>query len=70
MSRLAKAATRNVNDIRHGRTQRKLSAAATLSALLIGIEIYVDHYGGSFGNEWMWTRFCSPRCWRRPELVG
>jgi hypothetical protein len=55
MSRLAKAATRNVKDIRHGRTQRKLSAAAALSALPIGVEIYTNHYGGSFGNKWMWT---------------
>ena len=21
----------------------------------LGAEIYVNHYGGSFGNKWMWT---------------
>ncbi len=52
---LARAAARTANDIRHGRTQRKLSAAAALSALPMGVEIYTNHYGGSFGNKWMWT---------------
>lgn len=52
---LAQTAARTANDIRHGRTQRKLSAAAALSALPMGVEIYTNHYGGSFGNKWMWT---------------
>jgi hypothetical protein len=52
---LRRVATRTAQDIRHGRTQRKLSAATALSALPMGLEIYTNHYGGSFGNKWMWT---------------
>ncbi len=52
---IAQTAARAAKDIRHGRTQRKLSAAAALSALPMGVEIYTNHYGGSFGNKWMWT---------------
>ncbi len=35
--------------------QRLLSAATAVSALPLGLEIFVNHYGGSFGNKWMWT---------------
>jgi hypothetical protein len=42
-------------NLREGRGQRLLSAATAASALPMGIEIYVNHYGGSFGNKWMWT---------------
>ena len=49
------ALTKVASDIRHGRTQRKLSAVTALSALPMGAEIYANHYGGSFGNKWMWT---------------
>ena len=46
---------------RRGRSQRLLSAATAASALPLGLEIYVNHYGGSFGNKWMWTPvFLSP----------
>jgi hypothetical protein len=44
-----------VHDWRHGRAQKLLSAATAASALPLGAEIYVNHYGGSFGNKWMWT---------------
>src|SRR5206468_13037618 len=30
-------------------------AATAASALPLGVEIYTNHYGGSFGNKWMWT---------------
>jgi hypothetical protein len=46
---------RVVRNFRRGRTQRLLSAATAASALPLGLEIYVNHYGGSFGNKWMWT---------------
>ena len=46
---------RVVRDFRRGRAQRLLSAATAVSALPLGAEIYVNHYGGSFGNKWMWT---------------
>jgi hypothetical protein len=44
-----------LRDFRRGRAQRLLSAATAASALPLGAEIYVNHYGGSFGNKWMWT---------------
>lgn len=42
-------------DVRHGRVQRVLSAATAASALPLGLEIYFEHYRGSFGDKWMWT---------------
>jgi hypothetical protein len=44
-----------LENFRRGRSQRLLSAATAASALPLGLEIYVNHYGGSFGNRWMWT---------------
>jgi hypothetical protein len=44
-----------LHDFRRVRAQRLLSAATAASALPLGAEIYVNHYGGSFGNKWMWT---------------
>jgi hypothetical protein len=44
-----------LRDFRRGRAQRLLSAATAASALPLGLEIYTNHYGGSFGNKWMWT---------------
>jgi hypothetical protein len=44
-----------LRDYRRGRMQRLLSAATAASALPLGLEIYVNHYSGSFGNKWMWT---------------
>jgi hypothetical protein len=48
-------ARRILKDFRRGRMQRLLSAATAASALPLGLEIYVNHYSGSFGNKWMWT---------------
>jgi hypothetical protein len=42
-------------NLRHGRAQQMLSAATTAAAVPLGIEVYVNHYGGSFGNKWMWS---------------
>src|SRR5690242_1758778 len=44
-----------VRNWRHGRSQRLLSAATAAAALPLGLEIYTNHYSGSFGNRWMWT---------------
>jgi hypothetical protein len=44
-----------LKDFRRGRMQKLLSAATAASALPLGVEIFVNHYGGSFGNRWMWT---------------
>ena len=47
--------SRPVRNLRRGRAQRLLSGATAAAALPLGAEIYVNHYGGSFGNKWMWT---------------
>jgi hypothetical protein len=43
---------RNLAD---GRVQRLLAATTALSAPALGLEIYLEHYKGSFGDKWMWT---------------
>jgi hypothetical protein len=35
--------------------QRTLAAATALSALPLGLEIYFEHFRGSFGDMWMGT---------------
>lgn len=47
--------TRALRNLRRGRLQRTLSAATAASALPLGVEIYFEHYRGSFGDKWMWT---------------
>ena len=42
-------------NLRHGRAQQMLSAATTATVVPLGAEVYVNHYGGSFGNKWMWA---------------
>ena len=42
-------------NLNEGRVQRALAAATALSALPLGVEIYFEHYRGSFGDKWMWT---------------
>jgi len=42
-------------NVQRGRLQRSLSAATALSALPLGLEIYFEHFRGSFGDKWMWT---------------
>jgi hypothetical protein len=47
--------SRVVANAREGRMQRSLAFVTALSALPLGIEIYFEHYRGSFGDKWMWT---------------
>jgi hypothetical protein len=35
--------------------QRTLAAGTAVSALPLGLEIYFEHFRGSFGDKWMWT---------------
>jgi hypothetical protein len=49
------ALTRWWGNIRRGRMQRTLAATTALSALPLGLEIYFEHFRGSFGDRWMWT---------------
>jgi hypothetical protein len=44
-----------VRNLRRGRVQRTLAAATAFSALPLGLEIYFEHFRGSFGDKWMWT---------------
>jgi hypothetical protein len=46
---------RLLQNIREGRLQRTLALATALSAPPLGLEIYLEHYKGSFGDKWMWT---------------
>jgi hypothetical protein len=46
---------RALRNLREGRVQRALSAATAFSALPLGLEIYFEHFRGSFGDKWMWT---------------
>jgi hypothetical protein len=46
---------RMLENIRDGRVQKLLSVTAALSAPALGMEIYFEHYKGSFGDKWMWT---------------
>jgi hypothetical protein len=44
-----------LQNLREGRMQRSLALTTAASALPLGIEIYFEHYRGSFGDKWMWT---------------
>ena len=50
-----RAAARWCRNVRSGRMQRTLAATTALSALPLGLEIYFEHFRGSFGDKWMWT---------------
>src|SRR6478609_6915408 len=47
--------SRLLANLRRGRAQRTLAAATAASALPLGLEIYFEHFRGSFGDKWMWT---------------
>ena len=44
-----------VRNLRRGRMQKLLAATTAFSAPALGLEIYLEHYKGSFGDRWMWT---------------
>ena len=44
-----------VANLRAGRGQQILCAATAGSALPLSVEVYVNHYSGSFANKWMWA---------------
>jgi hypothetical protein len=46
---------RALRNLRSGRAQQMLAGATAASALPLGIEVFVNHYGGSFANKWMWS---------------
>lgn len=46
---------RVLRNLRSGRAQQMLSAATAASALPLCAEVFMNHYGGSFANKWMWS---------------
>jgi hypothetical protein len=48
-------AARALLNLREGRAQQMLAAGTAACALPLGLEVYVNHYGGSFANKWMWA---------------
>jgi hypothetical protein len=50
-----RAAARWWHDVSRGRMQKTLAGATAFSALPLGLEIYFEHFRGSFGDKWMWT---------------
>ncbi len=46
---------RLLDNIRNGRVQKLLALTTALSAPALGLEVYLEHYKGSFGDKWMWT---------------
>jgi hypothetical protein len=48
-------ARRALRNLRRGRAQQMVSAATAASALPLGVEVFVNHYSGSFANKWMWA---------------
>ena len=46
---------RMLKNIRSGRLQRTLALSTAFSAPPLALEIYLEHYKGSFGDKWMWT---------------
>ena len=54
-----------IRNVREGRMQRLLAAATAMSAPALGLEVYLEHYKGSFGDRWMWTPL-----WLTPPLTA
>ncbi len=61
----AKPLERWWGNVRGGRAQQTLAAATAFSALPLGLEIYFEHFRGSFGDKWMWTPV-----WLSPALTA
>jgi hypothetical protein len=64
-TRRAKPLERWWANVRSGRAQKTLAAATAFSALPLGLEIYFEHFRGSFGDKWMWTPV-----WLSPALTA
>jgi hypothetical protein len=50
-----RALSRWWGNVSHGRAQRTLAGVTAFGALPLGLEIYFEHFRGSFGDKWMWT---------------
>jgi hypothetical protein len=47
--------TRWLWNLRAGRMQKTLAATVAGSGIPLGMEMYLEHYKGSFGDIWMWS---------------
>ena len=56
---------KTIANVRDGRMQKLLAASTALSAPPLALEIYLEHYKGSFGDKWMWTPI-----WLTPPLTA
>ena len=61
---VGKLIARTIANIREGRVQKLLAASTAFSAPPLALEIYLEHYKGSFGDKWMWTPI-----WLTPPLT-
>ena len=62
---VGKLIARTIANIRDGRVQKLLAASTAFSAPPLALEIYLEHYKGSFGDKWMWTPI-----WLTPPLTA
>ncbi|NYF98121.1 hypothetical protein [Janibacter cremeus] len=46
---------RMVVNVEHGRFERSLAGLTAVGALVTTAEVFIEHYGASFGNRWMWS---------------
>ncbi|HEY3866654.1 MAG TPA: hypothetical protein VGL54_11300 [Solirubrobacteraceae bacterium] len=44
-----------LENLRHGRVQRLLAGVTAASAPPLALEVYLEHYKGSFSNPWEWA---------------
>ena len=44
-----------VRNVQHGNFERSLSGLTAVAATVTTAEIFIEHYGASFGNKWMWS---------------
>jgi hypothetical protein len=58
-------ASRLLWNVRQGRIQRLLALTAAASAPPLALEIYMEHFKGSFGDKWMWTPI-----WLMPPMTA
>ncbi|HVW18364.1 MAG TPA: hypothetical protein VHB30_08955 [Solirubrobacteraceae bacterium] len=53
--------SRFARNARAGRLQRTLAATAAASAAPLALEVYLEHYRGSFADRWEWAPLvCTP----------
>ena len=56
---------RTIANVREGRMQKLLAASTAFSAPPLALEIYLEHYKGSFGDKWEWVPI-----WLTPPVVA